>query len=58
VQLSGSYRGDLIAIYSTGAYGQVMSSKYNMRDRAKAYYVVNNELLSEKEMLELSVSNA
>lgn len=58
VQLSGSYRGDLIAIYSTGAYGQVMSSKYNMRDRAKAYYVVNNELLSENEMLELSVSNA
>ncbi len=31
-------RGDLIAIRSAGAYGQVMSSDYNLRDRAAARY--------------------
>ncbi len=29
-------RGDLIAIRSAGAYGQVMSSRYNLRDLARA----------------------
>lgn len=52
VVLSKSYRGDLIAIYTTGAYGQVMSSKYNMRDRAKAYYLRNGMLYSETDYLE------
>lgn len=51
VLLSKSYRGDLIAIYTTGAYGQVMSSKYNMRDRAKAYYLYNGAIVGEKEYL-------
>jgi diaminopimelate decarboxylase len=27
-------RGDLIAVFSTGAYGSVMSSQYNSRPRA------------------------
>ena len=31
-------RGDLIAIRSCGAYGQVMSSDYNLRERAEAVY--------------------
>ncbi|MCC7303374.1 MAG: diaminopimelate decarboxylase [Bacteroidia bacterium] len=31
-------RGDLIAIRTTGAYGEVMSSGYNLRDKAKAVY--------------------
>ena len=31
-------RGDLIAIHTVGAYGQVMASRYNMRDIASAYY--------------------
>jgi len=31
-------RGDLIAIRSAGAYGQVMSSSYNLRDLAKTIY--------------------
>ena len=31
-------RGDLVAIRSTGAYGEVMSSGFNLRDRVKAYY--------------------
>jgi diaminopimelate decarboxylase len=51
VLLSKSYRGDLVAIYTTGAYGQVMSSKYNMRDRAKAYYVSQGKLYSEASYL-------
>jgi len=31
-------RGDLIAILSTGAYGEVMTSQYNLRDTVKAVY--------------------
>jgi diaminopimelate decarboxylase len=31
-------RGDIIAIRSTGAYGEVMSSNYNLREKVKAYY--------------------
>lgn len=38
IQLPELQRGDLVAIRSTGAYGQVMSSDFNLRDRAKAYY--------------------
>lgn len=52
LSLSTSYRGDLVAIYTTGAYGQVMSSKYNMRDRAKAYYVANGVLYNEGDYLQ------
>ncbi len=33
-----SVRGDLMAIRSTGAYGQVMSSRYNLKDFAPAVY--------------------
>lgn len=32
-------RGDLIAIRSTGAYGEVMASRYNLRDAVLAVYV-------------------
>ena len=31
-------RGDLVALHTAGAYGQVMAMKYNQRDIAKAYY--------------------
>ena len=31
-------RGDLVAIRTAGAYGEVMASQYNLRDLAKAYY--------------------
>ena len=31
-------RGDLIAIHSAGAYGEVMASQYNLRDLVKAVY--------------------
>jgi len=36
--LPSTVRGDLIAIRSTGAYGEVMSSNYNLREKVKAYY--------------------
>ncbi len=38
VNLPETKRGDLIAIRTTGAYGQVMSSQYNLRELAKTYY--------------------
>ena len=38
ILLPQTKRGDLIAIYSAGAYGEVMSSEYNLRTKAKAYY--------------------
>ena len=38
VQLPITQRGDLFAIRSTGAYGEVMSSQYNLRNKALAYY--------------------
>ncbi len=31
-------RGDLVAIHSAGAYGEVMASQYNLRDLVKAIY--------------------
>ncbi len=31
-------RGDLVAIRSAGAYGEVMVSRYNLREEPKAYY--------------------
>ena len=38
-ELPESFRGDLLAIRSAGAYGQVMASRYNLRDLAGAYYL-------------------
>lgn len=38
VELPPSFRGDLIAIRTTGAYGEVMASGYNLRDRAGSIY--------------------
>jgi diaminopimelate decarboxylase len=37
-QLNKSKRGDLIAIRSAGAYGEVMTSQYNLRELPKAYF--------------------
>ncbi len=36
--LPKSYRGDIIAIRTAGAYGQTMASRYNLRDLAPAVY--------------------
>lgn len=38
VALTTVRRGDLLAIHSAGAYGEVMSSAYNLRDRAPVIY--------------------
>jgi len=38
VELTETKRGDTIAIRTVGAYGEVMSSNYNLRDTVKAYY--------------------
>lgn len=38
VDMAETKRGDLIALRSTGAYGEVMSSQYNLRDKAKAHF--------------------
>ena len=38
VLLPETKRGDLIAIRSTGAYGEVMASEYNLRDKAVSYF--------------------
>jgi diaminopimelate decarboxylase len=38
VELAQSYRGDLIAVRTAGAYGEVMASGYNLRDRVACFY--------------------
>lgn len=36
--LNGTKRGDLIALRSAGAYGEIMASRYNLRKLPGAYY--------------------
>ena len=38
-ELPETERGDLLAIRSAGAYGQVMASRYNLRTLAGTYYM-------------------
>lgn len=38
ISLPHASRGDVIAIRSTGAYGEVMASKYNLRDEIRFVY--------------------
>lgn len=38
IKLPDTKRGDLIAIRSAGAYGEVMMSRYNLRDQNEALY--------------------
>lgn len=38
ISLPNIQRGDLVAIRSAGAYGEVMSIGFNLRDKVKAYY--------------------
>ncbi len=38
IQMRNLERGDLVAIRSSGAYAEVMTSAYNLRDKARAYY--------------------
>lgn len=39
VALGESFRGDLIAIRTAGAYGEVMSSRYNLREQSEPFYL-------------------
>jgi diaminopimelate decarboxylase len=41
VQLPELERGDLVAIRTAGAYGEVMSSGFNLREKVPAYYSDN-----------------
>lgn len=45
IKLPETQRGDLMAIHTAGAYGQVMAMRYNQKDIAKAYY--SDELLKK-----------
>jgi diaminopimelate decarboxylase len=38
IELPESNRGDIIAIRTAGAYGEVMASGYNLRERVKSIY--------------------
>jgi diaminopimelate decarboxylase len=38
VDLPESFRGDLVAIRTAGAYGEVMASGYNLRDKVQSVY--------------------
>ena len=38
VELPLTQRGNLIAIRSAGAYGEVMASRYNLRDEVRSYF--------------------
>jgi len=38
ISLNKTKRDDLLEILSTGAYGEVMSSNYNLREKVKHYY--------------------
>ena len=39
ISLPAAMRGDMLAILSAGAYGQVMASRYNLRDLAPAVWL-------------------
>jgi len=38
VMLPETNRGDFFALRTTGAYGEVMASQYNLRNKVKAFY--------------------
>ncbi len=44
ILLPESKRGDLLIIRSVGAYGEVMSSNYNLRKKAQAFYFDGEEV--------------
>ena len=49
IQLPETKRGDLLAIYSAGAYGEVMSSQYNLRQPAGKYF--SHDIVKEQPIL-------
>ena len=45
IKLPFTQRGDILVIRSAGAYGEVMSSNYNLRKKAATYFIKNKKLL-------------
>ena len=45
IELPEIRRGDILSIKTTGAYAEVMSSNYNLRDKAKTYYLTGSSSL-------------
>ncbi|MDX2442984.1 MAG: diaminopimelate decarboxylase [Bacteroidales bacterium] len=52
ISLPSTFRGDLLAVWSVGAYGQSMASNYNLRERAGVVY--SDELLIDTGQEEVS----
>jgi diaminopimelate decarboxylase len=46
IELPKTMRGDILAIRSAGAYGEVMASNYNLRDKVKSYFSSSNLVMS------------
>ena len=36
--MNAAKRGDLLALRSAGAYGEIMASRYNLRELPKSYF--------------------
>lgn len=45
IELPEIKRGDILSIKSAGAYAEVMSSNYNLRDKAKSFYFTQDPSL-------------
>ena len=45
IELPLTKRGDILLIRSVGAYGEVMSSSYNLREKAPAYFLENEKII-------------
>lgn len=48
--LPESKRNDLLAIRSSGAYGEVMASQYNLRKKAGSWFLSDDKLLFETDL--------
>ncbi len=44
--LPGTKRGDILAVYSCGAYAESMMLKYNMREKAKSFFLKNGKIFA------------
>ena len=53
VELPKTERKDLVAIRSTGAYGEIMVSQYNLRNKPMAVY--SDELLKKNSHIDILI---
>ncbi|MFW5757081.1 MAG: diaminopimelate decarboxylase [Bacteroidota bacterium] len=54
VSMPHTQRGDILSIYSTGAYAESMTLNYNMRKKAENYFIENRKILENPEILKES----